>query len=87
MATKKETGYTQPSATPKKPRGRPKAEEASKQAAVRLTPDLTSPIEQLAKEFGLDNSEIIRRLLRLSLRPVASDKQLLFSPEASQPLA
>lgn len=72
----------------KKPRGRPKKEtEPTKQKAVRLSADLTLPIEQLAKEFGLDDSDIIRRLLRLSLRPALSDKQLLFSKEASQPLS
>lgn len=93
MAAKKPTKAlkspkeTKAATAPKKPRGRPKSEEPTKQKAVRLSLDLTAPIEQLAKEFGLDDSDIIRRLLRLSLRPVSSDKNLLFTAEASQPLA
>lgn len=69
--------------TPKNSRGRPKndPEEATKQKSARLPLNLATPIENLAAEFDVEESEIIKRILRLGMRRVAENKMALFSPE------
>lgn len=57
-----------------------------KQKNVRLSPDITVALDAAAKRYGLEESELVRRALRLYLRRVEVDKDLLYSKDAIQPL-
>ena len=64
----------------------PKKSIQGHSVSTRLMPDMADPIAELCQSSGLNEAEVLRRLLRLGLRPVIKDKTLIFSQKASQPL-
>jgi hypothetical protein len=53
---------------------------------ARLPDDILVPFDTLKKDLGFEDAELLRRLLRLSLRSVLKDKTLIISADASHPI-
>lgn len=63
-----------------------KPEQKDNMRGARLPDDILTPFDEIKIELGFEDAELLRRLLRLALRPVIKDRTLLISKEASQPI-
>lgn len=63
-----------------------KKTKAPNPMSVRLPEDITEALSTLKASTDLDTTELLKRLLRLSLRQTTKDSSILISPDASLPL-